>query len=102
MLVRYVTVPLTSVRVVLHVVIKNGLQIQKYQETGSIARRPGSGLHYKIMAALVEQKMRKDDETVAVQLHCTCICRAERTRVQHFPAYNSSLLDIARVELSRQ
>ena len=32
----------------------------------------------------------------------TCTCHAERTQVQHFPAYNSLLLDITRVDLSRQ
>ena len=40
------------------------------------------------MAALIEQKMHEDN--------------AERTWVQYFPAHNSSLLDIARVDLSRQ
>ena len=40
--------------------------LKKYQQTGSIARRPGSGRPSKITAeikALVEQKMREDDET---------------------------------------
>ena len=46
--------------------------LKKFQQTGSIARRPGSGRPSKITAeikALVEQKMRSDDETTAVQLH---------------------------------
>ena len=46
--------------------------LKKYQDTGSIARRPGSGRPSKVTAeikALVEQKMREDDETTAVQLH---------------------------------
>ena len=46
--------------------------LKKYQETGSIAGRPGLGRPSKITAeikALVEQKMREDGETTAVQLH---------------------------------
>ena len=46
--------------------------LKKFQQTGSIARRPGSGRPSKITAeikALVEQRMRSDDETTAVQLH---------------------------------
>ena len=46
--------------------------LKKFQQTGSIARRPGSGRPSKItteIKALVEQKMRSDDKTTAVQLH---------------------------------
>ena len=46
--------------------------LKKYQQTGSISRRPGSGRPSKITSeikTLVEQKMRADDETTAVQLH---------------------------------
>ena len=64
----------------------------KYQETGSIARRPGSGRHYKIMAALVEQKMREDHETVAVQLHVHAMLK------EH--GYNTSLRTILRCWMS--
>ena len=45
---------------------------EKCQETGIIARRPGSAHPSKIAAeikVLVEQKMCEDDETAAVQLH---------------------------------
>ena len=45
---------------------------RKFEETGSIGRRPGSGRPSKITAeikALVEDQMRKDDETTAYQLH---------------------------------
>ena len=44
----------------------------KYQETGSIARRVGSGRQTKVTAEIkqiVEEQMRKDDETTAYQLH---------------------------------
>ena len=51
--------------------------------------------------ALVEKKIRKDDETVVVQLHVVYMLCWKNTD-KHFPAYNSSLLDIARVDLSRQ
>ena len=46
--------------------------LKKFQQTGSIARRPGSGRPSKITAeikVLVEQKMWSADETTAVQLH---------------------------------
>lgn len=46
--------------------------LSKYEETGSIARTPGSGRPTKITAevkALVEAKMQDDDETTAIQLH---------------------------------
>ena len=46
--------------------------LRKFEETGSIGRRPGSGRPSKITAeikALVEDQMRKDDETTAYQLH---------------------------------
>lgn len=46
--------------------------LKKYEQTGSIARRPGSGRPSKITSeikAMVEQQMREDDETTAVQLH---------------------------------
>ena len=45
----------------------------KFQETGSIARRVGSGRHTKVTAEIkqiVEEQMRKDDGTTAYQLHC--------------------------------
>ena len=46
--------------------------LKKYEETGSIARRPGSGRPSKVTAAvksLVEEQMKRDDETTAHQLH---------------------------------
>lgn len=46
--------------------------LQKYKQTGTIQRRAGSGRPSKITAeikALVEQQMRRDDETTAHQLH---------------------------------
>ena len=45
--------------------------LKKYRETGTIARRPGSGRPTKItqeVLRIVEQQMRRDDETTAVQL----------------------------------
>ena len=49
-----------------------GKFLAKYLETGTIRRRPGSGRPTKITAeikAIVEEQMRADDETTAVQLH---------------------------------
>ena len=46
--------------------------LEKHRETNNIERRPGSGRPTKMTApvkALVEQRMRDDDETTAVQLH---------------------------------
>ena len=50
--------------------------LQTFRQTGSIARRPGSGRPTKItadMKRLVEQQMREDDETTAVQLHALLV-----------------------------
>ena len=46
--------------------------LKKYEETGSIRRRVGSGRPSKITAEIkqiVEEQMRADDETTAYQLH---------------------------------
>jgi len=46
--------------------------INKFERTGLIARTPGSGRPTKIteeMRAFVEERMREDDETTAIQLH---------------------------------
>ena len=46
--------------------------IKKFELTGSIARTPGSGRPSKItteIKQIVEEKMRQDDETTAMQLH---------------------------------
>ena len=46
--------------------------VSKYEETGSIGRRVGSGRPSKISAEMkevVEEEMRRDDETTAYQLH---------------------------------
>ena len=45
--------------------------LKKFEETGSITRRPGSGRPMKItpaILAIVEECMRRDDETTAIQL----------------------------------
>lgn len=52
--------------------------LKKYRETGSIARRPGSGRPCKItpaMKALIDEQMEKDDETTAVQIHTLLISK---------------------------
>lgn len=46
--------------------------IRRYQRSGTIQRLPGSGRISKIteeIKAIVEEQMRADDETTAVQLH---------------------------------
>ena len=51
--------------------------LEKHRETNNIERRPGSGRPAKMTApvkALVEQRMRDDDETTAVQLHALLLC----------------------------
>ena len=50
--------------------------IAKYNKTGSLKRRPGSGHPSMItpeMKAIVEVKMREDDEATAYQLHALLI-----------------------------
>jgi transposase len=52
--------------------------LKKYEETGSIGRRPGSGRPTKVTAEIkvvVEEQMRKDDETTATQLHALLTIR---------------------------
>ena len=52
--------------------------IQKFERTGSIARTPGSGRPTKIseeMRAIVEEQMREDDETTALQLRALLISK---------------------------
>ena len=52
--------------------------IRRYKETGSIGRRPGSGRPSKIteeIKQIVEEQMRKDDETSAFQLHALLLSR---------------------------
>ena len=46
--------------------------IAKFNATGLVSRKPGSGIPSKITAeikAIVEAQMREDDETTAYQLH---------------------------------
>ena len=46
--------------------------IQRYQQTGTITRKLGSGRPSKITSeikAIVDEQMHSDDETTAVQLH---------------------------------
>ena len=50
--------------------------IAKYNETGSLMRKPGSGRPSKItpeMKAIVEAKMREDDEGTAYQLYALLV-----------------------------
>ena len=52
--------------------------IAKYEQTGCVARVPGSGRPSKITAeikAIVGEIMHKDDETTASQLHATLLAR---------------------------
>ena len=55
--------------------------IKKYQETRCLSRLPGSGRPSKVTAeikAMVDQKMREDDETTACQLHAMLVDRGYR------------------------
>ena len=54
-------------------VSKHGIRsfIRRYKESGTIARKPGSGMPPKLSPAiqkLIEDTMRADDETTATQL----------------------------------
>lgn len=53
----------------------------KFQQTGSIGRRPGSGRPSKFtteMEAIVEEQMQADDETTASQLHRLLVSRGHK------------------------
>ena len=46
--------------------------LQRFKESGSLSRRPGSGRPSRVTAEIrqiVEEQMQKDDETTAHQLH---------------------------------
>lgn len=50
--------------------------IKKFEETNCITRTPGSGRPSKVTAdikAIVEERMRQDDETTAYQLHALLV-----------------------------
>ena len=67
--------------------------VKRYQQTGSIARAPGSGRPTKIteeVKKIVEEQMRIDDETTAVQLHALLNSRG----------YHLSLRTILRCRIS--
>lgn len=67
--------------------------LRKFQETGNIGRKLGSGRPSKVTAeikAFVEQRMRVDDETTAVQLHALLTAHG----------YNVSLRTILRCRTS--
>ena len=52
--------------------------IAKFERTGTIARTPGSGRPTKVTAEvrdIVEQQMRRHDETTASQLHALLVGR---------------------------
>ena len=52
--------------------------LRKFKATGSIGRRPGSGRPSKVtpqILAVVEEQMRRDDETTAVQLQSILVRR---------------------------
>ena len=52
--------------------------VKHYKETGSIARKPGSGRLSKVtgrVKELVEEQMQRDDETTATQLHSFLISK---------------------------
>ena len=52
--------------------------LQRYAKTGTIGRKQGSGPRPKIteeIQALIEERMRSDDETSAVQLHSMLVAR---------------------------
>ena len=52
--------------------------LKRYIDTGTIARRPGSGRPCKItpaMKALIDQEMERDDETTATQIHALLVSK---------------------------
>ena len=67
--------------------------LKHYKENGSITRKPGSGRPSKItmeIKQIVEEQMKKDDETTAYQLHSLLVAKG----------YNISLNTILRCRTS--
>ena len=61
--------------------------IARFQKTGTIARKEGSGRPSKItdrVRELVERRMREDDETTATQLHTLL----SSCGISHLPIHN--------------
>lgn len=73
--------------------------IQRYLQTGTIARKPGSGHPSRItseMGAIVEEQMHLDDETTAVP------CISEVQRIQYFFEDDFLLSHLLGADLSRK
>ncbi len=52
--------------------------LKKYEETGTITRKPGSGRPSKVteeIKSIVVEQMKEDDETTAYQLHSLLISK---------------------------
>ena len=52
--------------------------IKHYEQTGAISRKPGSGRPSKVtreIKLIVKEKMNKDDETTAYQLHSLLVSK---------------------------
>ena len=68
--------------------------IKKYRQTKSICRRSGSGRPSKLTAevkAIVEEEMRRDDETTAHQLHQLHLSRGYRISLRTILRCRTSL-----------
>ena len=72
--------------------------IRRYKETGSIGRRPGSGRPSKIteeIKQIVEEQMRKDDETSAFQLHALLLSRGHYLSIRTILRCRTTRLDVS-------
>ena len=67
--------------------------IKKFKSDGTIGRKPGSGRKWKVTAevkTIVEEQMKKDDETTASQLHALlnarghCVISVEAQELARF------------------
>ena len=73
--------------------------IAKFNETGSLSRKSGSGRSSKItteIKEIVERKMSVDNETIAYQLQS-----ASYSRIYHRQTNGASLPQIIRMDLSQ-
>ena len=72
----------------------------RVKATGSITRQTGSGIPTKLtreVKEIVEEAMRNDDETTAVQLHAILVDK------QHFiPEFDTEVQEVAGVDLQRK
>ena len=68
--------------------------LEHFEETGTLLRKPGSGRPSKItrlVKMVVEEQMRRDDETTAIQLHSLLVSKGYELSLKTILRCRSSL-----------